>query len=126
MGETKRVARRLWLYTRMKGWRSRCAHCNRRFLPSHSRHAFGDNHPTYHEVCIGYVRWRGKADERLQVLDLISEVWQVDSGTVQELARNRESEGYKSSGARDRAWRVFYDLKNHRDSKKIHVRDISA
>jgi hypothetical protein len=86
-------------------------------LPSHDRNSFGDNRATYHDVCIAYTQRKSQAEDRLAVLDLITDVWSIDASTVRELAANRQPEGWQSSGEWDRAWRVFYDLGHFRKER---------
>ena len=112
--QARRIVSRWTAYLRFRGWQPRCEHCGRRFLPSHSRNSFGGNRALYHDVCIAYVEWRRKAEERLAVLDTVTDVWAIDTETVRTVSANREPDGYQGSNAWDRAWRVFYDLENHR------------
>lgn len=107
----RRLTDRYVGYVRRQGWKRRCEHCSRRFLPSHSRHSYGGNRATYHDVRISYTTWRSKAGERLAILDLISEVWNIDAATVRDLAANRNPDGYKSSNEWNRAWRVSTTLR---------------
>lgn len=110
----------------------RCADCGRRFGWSESPHAYSDgSRDSYHARCMSYRHWRAKATERLDVLDLVSEVWAIDAETVRELAAGRAAQvqdadasdawGLEPSNAWNKAWRVFYDLDNARKAKGAKV-----
>jgi hypothetical protein len=72
---------------------------------------------------MSYRYWRGKAQERLDILALIVDVWEVDASTVYSIAEYRASNSknadenpgprtYVESNTWNKAWRVFYDLQN--------------
>ena len=112
------LCRRLW---------TRCEECGqpfRRRQAVFSRNWNGDGpgwrkpeRAVLHDKCSALLTYRGKAQERLDVIDLIADVWNVDSNTVQQLARNREILPSDAANADNMAWRVFYDLKIQRDAK---------
>lgn len=103
---------RAWV--RYRRWRLRCDHCGLGFLPVHSVHGYGGKE-SFHDVCMSARTWRYKAEERLEVLDLVADVWGITMGDATELMANRaERENYERSNAWNKAWRVFYDLDNQR------------
>lgn len=105
-------------YRRVRSWLfDRCDECGHRFFWKQSRHSYMSSDNVWHEHCMGYRTWRGKARERLEVLDLVADVWEVDGKTVQQLARNRGLGLNEESQADTQAWRVFYDLENQRKAK---------
>ena len=100
--------------TRLRRWlRDRCAHCGRRFRwRRDARHSFGGNREVFHETCIGYRIWRGKAEERLAMLAVVCDVWGIadrDVKGVVEMRAEDDAERVKRSNV---AFRVFYDLQN--------------
>lgn len=70
---------------------------------------------SFHDAC--HAAWHSGmvAAERLRVLDVVADVWEVNSRDVQTVMglRARE-EGAESANAENAAWRVFYDLDNLR------------
>ena len=88
----------------------RCAGCGHRFAwRGDARH--GMNSETFHNPCLQAQTWRTKADERMAVLELVCDIWEVEADDVRELMANRQaSEGYERSNAWNLAWRVFYDM----------------
>lgn len=106
-------------YLRVKRWLTcRCDECGFRFFWRQARFGYMGSDKKYHEHCQGYRSWRGKANERLAVLDLVSDVWEIDGRTVQQLARNRGLGIAEEANADNMAWRVFYDLENDRKAKE--------
>ena len=88
----------------------RCDGCGHRFAWKGDAR-FGQNSKTYHEPCLNAQTWRATAEERMQVLELICDVWEVKASDVRELMANRaETEGYERSNAWNLAWRVFYSM----------------
>src|SRR5687767_2960074 len=102
---------------RHQRWKLRCDHCKRRFLPTDIPHGYSSTDRVWHDVCMSYGHWRRKAEERLDVLDVVSEIWGIDAQTVRGAFANRYPQGIESSRAWDKAWRVFYDLENSRKAK---------
>lgn len=88
----------------------RCAECGHRFAwKGDARHR--QNGETFHGNCLSLRHWRRTADERLQVLALVTEVWDVRGDDVRELMANRvEGEGWERSDRWNLAWRVFCHL----------------
>jgi hypothetical protein len=78
---------------------------------------------SYHDVCHGYVHWRRAAEERLMVLDVVTDVWEVDPSTVKQVMETREGDGpgnprtLHGSNAWNVGFRVFYDLDGWRKRK---------
>ena len=88
----------------------RCDGCGHRFAwRGDPRH--GLNSKTYHGPCLSAMTWRTRAQERLEVLALVCEVWDIKASDARELMANRFPDGYESSNGWNRAWRVFQDLK---------------
>lgn len=102
------------LLKRVQRWRSdRCAHCGHRFRwRRDARHSFGNNREIFHEPCIGYRTWRGKAEERLEILSVVCEVWAISDRDVKGVVEMRTADNADGTKLRDRAFRVFYDLSN--------------
>ena len=90
--------------------------CGHRFAwKGDARHSFGNAGERYHEPCINLATTRWKAKERMEVLRLICDVWDVKADDVRELMANRaEHEGYERSNGWNLAWRVFYDMEKGR------------
>lgn len=112
-----------WRYRRrvlrhpLAWWRERCAHCGRRRFPDESMILMPGS-GTFHDVCDGYITWRRKAQERLAVLDVVTDVWEVGGRDVQAVMGLRaRDEGADRAHAENAAWRVFYDLDNQRKAK---------
>jgi hypothetical protein len=111
----RRSARLLWSYLRHQRWKLHCEHCKRRFLPGDVPHGYSSSDRKWHDVCMSYGFWRNKAEERLVILDFITDVWSIDAQTVREAFGLRDQE--PASRGWDKAWRVFYDLENSRKAK---------
>jgi len=93
----------------------RCELCDHRFRwKRDSRHTFGGNRAVYHEYCMGYVIWRTRAEERLEVVGVMSEVSGMTGRDLQSVLELRTEGAAAGSNAWNRAWRVFYDLDNSR------------
>ena len=92
----------------------RCDGCGHRFAwKGDARH--GQNSQTFHGPCLQAKTWRSKAEERMAVLELVCDVWDVRADDVRELMANRQtSEGASRSRGWDLAWRVFYDMERNR------------
>lgn len=91
----------------------RCDYCGHRFAwKGDARHSYGHGDgKVWHGPCMALLTSRNKAEERLTVLALICDIWEVAGSDVRELMANRAmSEGYERSNAWNLAWRVFYDL----------------
>ena len=106
---------------RVRRWLvDRCEGCGHRFhWARDGRHSFGNRDgKVWHSPCIALAMWRNKASERLAVIDVMADVWNITGSDVRELMANRaESEGLERSNAWNLAWRVFYDLDNQRKVK---------
>lgn len=101
---------------RIRRWiGDRCAHCGHRFRwKKDARHSHGGTREVFHAPCIGYQIWRGKADERLAMLDVVCEVWDVSDRDVKGVIEMRAANDAQRVQLSDRAFRVFYDLQNSR------------
>jgi hypothetical protein len=94
-------------------WGDRCTHCGHRFRwRKDARHSFGnrDGKEVFHDPCMGYVIWRRKAEERLDMLALVCEVWGVTDRDVKGIVEMRAQNDLDQSARSDLAFRVFYDL----------------
>jgi hypothetical protein len=102
------------LARRLHHWRrDRCAHCGHRFRwRRDARHSFGNNREIFHDPCIGYRTWRTKADERLNILAVVCEVWGISDRDVKGVVEMRTPDNAEGTRLRDQAFRVFYDLAN--------------
>lgn len=70
---------------------------------------------SFHDACHAAQHAQRVAEERMRVLEVVTEVWEVDGRTVQELlALRARAELADESNARNLGWRVFYDLENRR------------
>lgn len=89
----------------------RCESCGQhaRYLESWHTHGNRDG-KVWHGPCIALDTWRSTAEERLTVLDVITEVWSITSRDVQIVASLREDEWEGRGRFEDLAWRVFYAL----------------
>jgi hypothetical protein len=113
-----------WYYRRMtlrhlrRWWRERCAGCGRRLYWSESAILLPGT-GSFHYACDSAQHWRRVAEERFRVLDVVTDMWEVDGGTVQELLAIRaRAELLDESNARTLGWRVFYDLQRHREQSR--------
>lgn len=80
---------------------------------------------------MSFIHWRSKATERIEILDLICEVWNVTMQDVTALAEGRSEtgeldaptlRGNAQADAWNKAWRVMYDLDNHRKAESgVHI-----
>lgn len=106
----------------------RCDHCGRGPNWGEAWTSTGGD-KVWHDVCRSYLHWRAKAEERLAILDLVTDVWQVQAQDVYALAEGRAATGEPDVAVRgrtsaeadawNRAWRVFYDLGNARASQEV-------
>jgi hypothetical protein len=101
---------------RLRHWvTDRCAHRGHRFRwRKDARHSHGGNREVFHAPCIGYQIWRGKADERLAMLNIVCEVWDISDRDVKGVVEMRAADDAERVQQSDRAFRVFYDLQNYR------------
>ena len=102
---------------RIRRWlRDRCAHCGHRFAyRGDARHSYGNRDgKVYHNPCIGYLTFRSKAEERLAILDLVVDVWNVDERDAKMTIELRAGNGDERIAASNRAFRVFHDLAKFR------------
>lgn len=109
------------MITRVRRWhRDRCAHCGHRFAwQRDARHSFGNRDGNiYHEPCIGYLMWRTKAEERLDMLNLVCEVWTVSDSDVKQLVELRAGTDDERVARSNLAFRVFYDLEKQAKQKR--------
>jgi hypothetical protein len=94
---------------------ARCAHCGLRFQGKRDpRHTFGGNRDVYHGPCQALVIWRRKAEERLYVVGVISDLSGLNDRDIQGVLVNRADGVVDGSHAENLAWRVFYDLGQER------------
>jgi hypothetical protein len=95
----------------------RCEGCGHRFRwKRDARHSFGNRDgKVWHDPCISLVVWRGKAEERMEVLDVVTDLWEIKEPTVSEILALRRPK-YEHNG-RNLGWRVFYDLDNKRTAE---------
>jgi hypothetical protein len=90
---------------------ARCAHCGLRFQGKRDpRHTFGGNRGVYHGPCQAAIIWRRKADERLRIVGVLSEVSGLGATDIRGVVENRAEGDVARSAAWNEAWRVFYDL----------------
>jgi hypothetical protein len=108
------------LMKRVQRWMTdRCAHCGHRFRWSgDARHSHGGNREVLHAPCIGYQIWRSKADERLDMLAVVCDVWDISDRDVKGVVEMRAADDAERVKQSDRAFRVFYDLSNRTDAAK--------
>jgi hypothetical protein len=100
----------------------RCTGCGHRFAwKGDARFSFGNAGETYHEPCMAKITWRNKAIERMAVLSLICDVWEVTGEDVRSLMANRNIDPLGESKGWDLAWRVFYDLEREADQNHQQV-----
>lgn len=115
----KQIQRRARAAKRFPGtvrrWRTdRCAACGHRFRwKRDGRHGYGHSDEVFHDACMSARHWRRVAGERLDVLDVVSDLWEIKSETVTEIMAMRYPERVSHNGW-NLAWRVFYDLDKHR------------
>ena len=84
----------------------RCDGCGHRFAWKGDAR-FGQNSQTFHQPCLNAQMWHTKADERLEVLAAICDVWEITESDMRDLMQNRdEARGW------DLAWRVFRDMRH--------------
>ena len=97
----------------IKRWLTiRCAHCGHRFRWSRdARHSFGTRDGrVYHRPCLERIMWRTAAEERLAVLDVVTDLAGISNRLITGVIENRaESEAQRISES-NRSWRVFRDL----------------
>ncbi len=99
-------------------WGKRCARCGHRGRLSEPWHGYGDR-KVWHDACMAANHWRTAAEERLTVLELIADVWEINAATVRELASPRGVNNLESSQAWDLAWRVFYSLEGRKERAAV-------
>lgn len=103
-------------YKRLRRWhKDRCTLCGHRFAWRQGRFSNGPGTGPQHESCNAARHWRLVADERLTVLDVLTDVWDVSSGDVQELVAGRLPEREAHNG-RNLGWRVVYDVEKRRSA----------
>lgn len=104
--------RRLRAYLRSVVNGRRCDHCGRPKHFNDAWHTFGNRDgKVWHGTCMSYLHWRAKAYERMIVLDLVAETYEINPRDVEVVAELRSDEF--DTSLRNRAWRVFYDLQHH-------------
>ena len=111
-----------WRRFKLNGYRrERCAHCGHPFRWScDARHSTGNRDgETYHGPCLAYLGWRHKAEARLTVLGVVTELTGITSSDVREAMSLRASNGKPGSGSAEwnLAWRVFYDLEQQQSQE---------
>lgn len=110
--------------TEIKRWATlRCAHCGHRFRWSRdSRSSFGNRDgKVYHGPCIAYIQWRSKAAERLEVLDVVTDLAGISHRLIVGVIENRAEGADERTRESNRAFRVFYDLDKKR-SADVEIR----
>lgn len=104
--------------TEIKRWATlRCAHCGHRFRwRRDARHSFGNRDgKVYHRPCLEAIMWRSKADERLVILDLVTDIAGLNSLTIEGVIENRtEHLSDARTSLANRSFRVFRDLGKYR------------
>lgn len=92
----------------------RCAHCGHRFAwKRDARHSYGHSDgKVWHGSCMALEMWQRKAEERLKVVDVMSDLSGLTGSDVCAAMNLRADNGQPGGGssAWDLAWRVFYDL----------------
>jgi hypothetical protein len=103
--------------TEMKRWATlRCERCGHRFRWSRdARHSFGNRDgKVYHRPCLEAIMWQSKADERLAILDVVTDLAGISNRLITGVIENRaESEDQRITDS-NRSWRVFRDLEKKR------------
>lgn len=102
----------------VKRWLTlRCERCGHRFrLKRDARHSFGNRDgKVYHRPCLEAIVWQSKAEERLEILDIVTDIAGLNHLTIEGVIENRTE---RLSDARaalsNRSWRVFRDLAKKR------------
>lgn len=100
--------------TEIKRWLMlRCAHCGHRFRWSRdARHSFGNRDgKVYHRPCLERIMWRSKAEERLAILDLVTDIAGLNSLTIEGVVENRSDRlSAPRTALSNQSFRVFRDL----------------
>lgn len=101
---------------RVRRYRDRCAHCGHRFhWKRDARFSYGNRDgKVWHGPCLAHEQWRVKADERLAILDLVCDVWNVNERDAKVMVELRAKDDDERRAASNRAFRVFYDLEEKR------------
>lgn len=96
--------------------RERCEGCGHPFRWSRDpRHSLGNRDgKVWHGPCLSLMTTRAKADERLEVLDLVCDVWEIDDQAAKGVVENRATTDDERVAASNRAFRVFHDLSKRR------------
>lgn len=98
-------------------FRDCCEECGRRGRWNESWHTFGNRDGKHwHGICIALAQRRTQVDEAMAVLDLICDVWNVDSRAVQQVAELRGGQAWDEANQKNRAWRVMYALERRREA----------
>lgn len=96
----------------------RCETCGRRGRWNESWHTYGNRDgKVWHGQCMALEHARNAAEERMQMLDLITEVCGISGRDAQTLAGLREDEWTGHGRYEDLAFRVFYALDNRRKAR---------
>ena len=106
--------------TEIKRWLTlRCDHCGHRFRWKRDhRNSFGNRDgKVWHSPCIAYLQWRAKADERLEVLDVVTDLAGISSRLITGVVENRAENEDQRIKASNQVFRVFYDLGKQREAK---------
>lgn len=115
----RRRARRIWFW--WKARHQRCDLCARRKHLNDAWSTFGNRDgKVWHGECIALVQSRRVAQERLEVLDLVTDVIGLDARDVTMLAewRHQSGEPYRTAEEAEqsnKAWRVMRDVERHRE-----------
>lgn len=97
----------------IKRWATlRCTHCGHRFRWSRdNRFSFGNrDEKVYHGPCIAFLQWRTKADERLAILDVVTDLAGISNRLITGVIENRAESTEQRVAESNRSWRVFRDL----------------
>lgn len=112
-GSLRRDVRRVWLWWKSRG--QRCDHCGRR---KHLNDAWFGNGGTarWHAECSSLLRWKAIAEDRLAVVDLVTDLTGLSERDVTSAAELRapSAVGYRTpeeAEAWDQAWRVMRDVR---------------
>lgn len=107
-------------FTEIKRWATlRCERCGHRFRWSRdARHSFGNRDgKVYHRPCLEVTIWEAKATERLDVLDLVSELAGISERLITGVVELRAETPQESTAASNRVFRVFRDLSKRTATK---------
>jgi hypothetical protein len=89
----------------------RCEHCGHRFRWKRDpRHSFGNRDgKVYHGPCMAYLTWRAKADERMFVLGVMSDLTSLGDADIKTVVEMRATDEAERVAHSNISFRVFYD-----------------